>query len=469
MKCNKKLLAVAAAGALTIATAGSALALENEFHGAFTSYYDLSNFSAAGNDGGNTLQGLAKDARTENYFVQRVRLGYIAKVSDQVKLNTKFELDYTFWGNNSYSVGRGNGAAIGADSVQIETKNLFLELNYPAVNAKIGMMPYNDSFKGVLFDADMAGVLLSHDYSAASVAAGFFRFGDNGGTLGRNSYDMISLDAKYAITKDIKVGAAYYFINDNRTNPDTVDRVTPAPAIGPDPAIIGQLSNGSNVYAPGTFVTNTHPANDTKISNLGLNFEGAIGPVTLSGFALKQFGDLDATRTAKGYALNLGAKTALLGGTLRSEFLYVSGGKHAFYNPGGAGGTEGGGFYDAEMIMLNRDKNAKTIDTAIVYDANNVNQGVIMGSVGYDHACTDKITSSVNAGFAAVASNVNSRGTSDYLGTEVNVESNYKLTPNVTLGVRGGYVFLGDYFKNTVAGVTPDNIYDFKILANLAF
>jgi hypothetical protein len=461
MKCNKKLLAVAAAGALTIATAGSALALENEFHGTFTSYYDLSNFSAAGNDGGNTLQGLAKDARTENYFVQRVRLGYIAKVSDQVKLNTKFELDYTFWGNNSYDVGRGHGAGIGADSVQIETKNLFLELNYPAVNAKIGMMPYNDSFKGVLFDADMAGVLLSHDYSAASVAAGFFRFGDNGGTLGRNSYDMISLDAKYNVTKDIKVGAAYYFINDNRTNGSTT-------VASNAPSFLD--ANGNPIYPVGTtFTTTPNPANDTKISNLGLNFESAIGPVTLSGFAMKQFGDLDATRTAKGYALNLGAKTALLGGTLRSEFLYVSGGKNAFYNPGGAGGTEGGGFYDAEMIMLNRDKNAKTIDTAIVYDANNVNQGVIMGSVGYDHACTDKITSSVNAGFAAVASNVSSRGTSDYLGTEVNVESNYKLTPNVTLGVRGGYVFLGDYFKNTVGGVTPDNIYDFKILANLAF
>jgi hypothetical protein len=475
MKCNKKLLAVAAAGALTIATAGSALALENEFHGTFTSYYDLSNFSAAGNDGGNTLQGLAKDARTENYFVQRVRLGYIAKVSDQVKLNTKFELDYTFWGNNSYSVGRGNGAAIGADSVQIETKNLFLELNYPAVNAKIGMMPYNDSFKGVLFDADMAGVLLSHDYSAASVAAGFFRFGDNGGTLGRNSYDMISLDAKYAITKDIKVGAAYYFINDNRTNGNTTTTTT-TPATGtPIPGLVN--ADGSPVFdstlpftpAVTTTTVTANPANDTKISNIGLNFEGVIGPVTLSGFALKQFGDLDRVRTAKGYALNLGAKTALLGGTLRSEFLYVSGGKNAFYNPGGAGGTEGGGFYDAEMIMLNRDKNAKTIDTAIVYDANNVDQGVIMGSVGYDHACTDKITSSINAGFAAVASNVNSRGTSDYLGTEVNVESNYKLTPNVTLGVRGGYVFLGDYFKNTVAGVTPDNVYDFKILANLAF
>jgi hypothetical protein len=465
MKCNKKLLAVAAAGALTVATAVPALALENEFHGAFTSYYDLSNFSAAGNDGSSSnAAGLQKNAPTENYFVQRVRLGYNAKVSEQVKLNTKFELDYTFWGNSSYATGRNQGGALGADSVQIETKNLYLELNYPAVNAKIGMMPYNDSFKGVLFDADMAGILFAHDYSNASVAAGFFRFGDNGATLGKNAYDMISVDAKYNVTKEFKVGAAFYYINDNSRTGSTT---TTTPATG---TIIGSNADGTPVFSnvgftPAVTTTTPNPNRDVKVHTIGLNAEGVVGPVTLSGFAMKQFGDLDRTRDAKGYALNAGAKAGLLGGTLRSEFLYVSGGSNAFYNPGGAGGTEGGGFYDAEMIMLNRDKNAKTIDTAIVYDANNFDQGVIMGSVGYDHACTDKITSSINAGFAAVANNVRNSGTSNYLGTEVNLESNYKLTPNVTIGVRGGYVFLGDYFK----GLNADNPYDLKVLANLAF
>ncbi|GFO69328.1 membrane protein [Geomonas limicola] len=458
MKRNKKLLVAAAAGALTVAAAVPAFALENEFHGSFTAYYDLSNFSAAGNDGGNTLQGIQKSAPTENYFVQRARLGYTAKVSDQVKLNTKFELDYTFWGNSSYSTGRNQGGAIGADSVQMETKNVFLELNYPALSAKIGMMPYNDSFKGILFDADMAGLLFSKDYANASVAAGFFRFGDNGATLGKNAYDMISLDAKYNVNKEFKVGGAYYYIGDHRTNPDQV-------TVAANATPIGYTSNGTKIFDPADVTITAVPNNDAKIHNLGLNFEGVVGPVTLTGFALKQFGDLSKTVDAKGYALNLGGKMALLGGTLRSEFLYVSGGKDAFYNPGGAGGTEGGGFYDAEMIMLNRDKNAKTIDTAIVYDANNVNQGVIMGSVGYDHACTDKITSSINAGFAAVANNVNKRGTSDYLGTEVNVESNYKLNANTTIGVRAGYLFLGDYFK----GLDADNPYDVKVLANFAF
>jgi hypothetical protein len=432
MKFNKKVLSVAVAGALTAATAVPALALENEFHGSFISFYDLSNYSAAGNNAFETNptndRGLVKDAPTENYFVQRVRLGYTAKTSDNVKLVTKFELDYNFWGNSSYVTGRGSGGAIGADSVNIETKNLYLDLDYPKyVNAKIGMMGNTDAFKGVIFDADMAGVLFSHNYANAGVTAGFFRWKDNWTfdnttTIGKNTIDLLEVDGKYSINKDVKVGAAYYYIKD-------------------DPA-------------------------SAKIHTLGLNAEGAIGPVSVNGFALTQFGDLSATQDAKGYALNLGAKMSLLGGTARSEFIYVAGGKHALYNA--ATGQEAGGFYDSEMLILGRDKNTTTIDNAIVYSVSNYGQGVIMGSLGYDYAFTDKLSGSSNVGFAAIANDDTATyggGDSNYLGTELNAEANYKLTANVTLGARGGYVFLGDYFK----GLNADNPYDLKILAKYSF
>jgi hypothetical protein len=460
MKSNKKFLAVAVAGALTVAAAVPALALENEFHGTFTSYYDLSNLSAAGNDGsGSNADGLKKAAPTENYFVQRVRLGYNAKASDNVKLVTNFEFDYKFLGNSSYTVGRNTGGGLGADSVNMETKSLYLELSYPVVNAKIGMQPYNDSFKGIVFDADMAGVLLSHEYSNASVAAGFFRFSDKGGTLGRNTNDMISLDAKYNITKEFKVGAAYYYINDNRTNGKTTTVRT-----GALPS--GYTADGAPIFDPTDVTITANPNNDVKVHTLGLNAESAVGPVTLNGFALAQFGDLSETQKAKGYAFNIGAKMNLFGGTARSEFLYVAGGKNSMFLPSSPIGSEGGGFYDSEMIMLHRDKNSKTIDTAIVYDVNNFNQGVITGSLGYDYPFSDKLSGSVNAGFAAVAKNNGTvAGTSDYLGTEVNAETNYKLTANVNLTARAGYVFLGDYFK----GLNADNPYDLKIIAKYSF
>jgi hypothetical protein len=468
MKSHKRFLAVAVAGALTAATAVPALALENEFHGAFTSFYDLSNYSAVGNGGDSQAPdalktGLSKDAPTENYFVQRVRLLYNAKASDNVKLVTKFEMDYKFWGNSSYTTARNSGGALGADSVNLETKNLYLDLTFPTVvNTRIGMQSYYDSFKGVLFDADMAGLLFSHDYSKASVAVGYFRWDDSAAaTLGKSVRDMFSLDAKINISKDVKVGAAYYYIDDHRSKAPTVTTTST-----PNGVLVGYTPDGTPIFSlPPTVVTTTtpNPANGTKVSTIGINAEGVVGPVTVNGFVLKQFGDLDAVRTARGYALNAGARMKIGKGTARSEFLYVSGGKHAFYTA--ENGAEGGGFYDNELVILGRDKNSLTIYNAIVFDVANSGQGVIVGSLGYDQTFTDKLTASVNAGFAAVAYNPTA-AKSDYLGTETNAEVGYKLTPNVNLSARAGYVFLGDYFK---ASPSLDNPYDLKIIAKYNF
>jgi hypothetical protein len=438
MKSSKVLAALVTLG-LAAAVATPAMALENQFSGSYKAFYDLSNYSAAGNDGASSsVQGLAKDAGTQNYFVQRMRLGYTAKVNEDVKLVTKFEFDYNWIGNSSYATGRGSGGAIGADSVQMETKNIYLDLNVvKGLNAKIGMQGYNDAFKGIIFDADMAGILLSHEYDKASVTLGLFRFADATAanwselsTIGKYTQDMVSLDGKYTVSKNMKLGAAYYYLSDDRI-----------------------------------------PAEEAKVHTLGINAEGVVGPVTLTGFALGQFGDYNNTKDAEGYAFNLGAKMPLAGGTGRTEFLYASGGENgkSLYIPKSSGSgnlTEGGGFYDNEMIILSRDKNATTIDNAIVYDANNYNQGVIFASVGYDYPITPKLSGSVNLGLGWVAKDLANHD-SKYLGTEFNCEANYQLMPSVTLGARAGYVVLGDYFK-TAAG-TPDDPYDVKLIAKFAF
>ena len=191
--------------------------------------------------------------------------------------------------------------------------------------------------------------------------------------------------------------------------------------------------------------------------------------MTLSGFALGQFGDYDTKNSAKGYAFNVGAKMPLAGGTGRAEFLYASGGKDgkSIYNPQSSGDIEGGGFYDNEMIMLSRDKNATTIDNAIVYTVNNGNEGVVFASAGYDYPFSPKLSGSANLGFGWVAKEL-VHHKSKYLGTEFNCEANYKLMPSVTLGARAGYVVLGDYFKPAV-GSTPDNPYDMKLIAKFSF
>lgn len=461
---NSKVMAAFVTLALVAAAATPVMALENEFHGSYTIFYDLTNYTAAGNygwAGQSNFTGLAKDAKTENFVPQRVRLGYTAKANADVKLVTMFELDYSYLGNSSYVNARNGGGGLGADTVNIETKNLYLDLNLPnKVNAKIGMQNNTDAFKGMIFNYnDMAGLQVSQDYDNAKLTAGLFRFSDRAmSTLGRYTNDMFTLDGKFNVSKETKVGAAYYYIGDNRENGSITT---------PSAAPIGQAADGSPIYATSTTFTKTaKPNNDVKVHTLGLNAETVVGPLTLNGFVLTQFGDLSSTQKAKGYAFNLGAKMPLAGGTVRSEFLYAAGGKNSLYvTASDNGGTEGGGFYDNEMIFLSRDKNNYGIDSAIVYDVNNFNQGVIVGSVGYDYPFTAKLSGSVNVGFAAVANSIGANK-SDYLGTEINAETNYKLMSDVTIGARAGYVFLGDYFK---ASPALDSPYDVKLIVKYVF
>jgi hypothetical protein len=461
MTLHRKLLAVAVAGALAAATAVPALALENEFHGTIRAQYQNSNFdgtpSAQGFfnpvftvDGKGNKVPLAKDAPTANFFDQRARLSYIAKFNDSVRLVTQFELDYSFWGNSSYTNGRNQGGAIGADTVNLETKHVFLELKpVPTTVVRVGMQPFDDAFKGVFVSADMVGAQATASCGKSTALLGFYRFNDAGGdVLGRKSRDMFALDYKYDLTKSLKVGGAYYYINDDRGTGE--------------PGFLFQQAGNSN-----------------RIHTVGVNVENTMGPLTLDGFLLYQFGTMDAPvdRHISAYAGNVGARLKAGPGTARSEFLYVSGessktrGTTNAFQSVNSVDTEHG-FYNSELCILGRDKYALTVDNAIIYSSNNMDQGMILGTVGYDLPITGKLTTSVNAGFAAVAKDNNALGVghkSNYLGTEVNLEVGYKAFESVNAAFRAGYVFLGDYYKGVVGGNDPDNPYGARLLVSYNF
>ncbi|WP_306535397.1 hypothetical protein [Geobacter sp.] len=462
MGITKKTLMITASAALTVATAVPALALENEFHGMFRLKGVVNNFNATpvinspeGSPYGFYLPaGIDKDAPTATYLEQRARLMYIAKANDDLKLVTHFEID-SRWGDASYTNSRNKGGAIGADTVNLETKSVYLDFNCPitGANVKVGMQPYDDAFKGVLFGADMAGLLVSRSFGPLDASAGFFRF-DDSGLPGKRARDMVAATARYAVTKDIKVGGAYYFIGDDRSETDTFVR-----------DYLFQQQGETNTF-----------------HNLGINAEANLGPVTIDGFFLYQFGTLEdiaaisgRDRDVSAFAGNVGARGKIGPGTARAEFLYVSG------DTGGGSSTNSfqsiqdeHGFYNGNLQLLFRDAYAMTIDNAVVYTSNNKDQGVIAGFLGYDLPITSKLSSSFNAGFASVAKE-NRNTTLDtsngkYLGTEVNASVDYKLFDNMTASVRGAYVILGDYFNDVAeGGKDPDDPYMGSVILNYAF
>jgi hypothetical protein len=268
--------------------------------------------------------------------------------------------------------------------------------------------------------------------------------------IGHKTSDMFMLDAKFAVTKDLKVGAAYYLFRDNAEG-----------FSGPNP--------------------------DIKMNLLGVNGEFTTGPLTLNGFAIFETGTVNKSYT-NAFAGNLGAKLKVGPGTARTEFLYTTGDNNpddghgsAFYGVTGQIRAEHG-YYDNEMVILGRDKNAYTTDNAIIFDSNNSSQGQIGGYIGYDLPINSKLTTAFNAGFAAVAKEnshkpvvyVNGvptgrRNSSNYLGTEVNAEATYQLLEGLSVSTRAAYVVLGDYYKDVALNGTPENPYDFKLIVKYTF
>ena len=481
MQRGKKLKSLIAAGLLiaaTAATAAPAMAVEYSFSGMFRNYYDVSNFNVTRSEDAYGYMYLDNGAPTANLFETRLRTNFGMKFSEDLKFVSRFEINYGFLGNNSYATGRADGGAIGSRGVNIETKRIYLDANVPGygTNVKLGMQPFDDAYKGIFVSDDMPGIIVSKSYHNATATVAAFRWNDGvlktdpTTTYGKMTKDLIVLDGKYELNKDVKIGGAYYYLSSSNNT---------------DPGNVYGIYNGKE---------------DLSVHMFGLNGEATVGPVNLDGFFIYQTGSNYLTQKhVNAFAANVGARTKLGTGTLRSEFLYVSGGN----DPNSNGGTDTGfidtgiynGYYNNEMVLLGRDKYAQINDYAIVYNVNNVNQGVIFGSLGYDQPINDKFKGSVNAGFAAVAkdwgaplsgsgaysvedrSNYKINGPltsrkhhSNYLGTELNAEIDYQFMPQVEVALRGGYVFLGDYFKETAANKTdPDNPFDMKVIVTLTF
>jgi Alginate export len=491
MSISKKLLAVAAFSALTVATAVPALALENEFHGLFRARAEIGNYD---NYAAGALVPSRSTPVSAGYIEQRARLLYMAKANDDLKLVTHFEID-SRWGDQSYNTNnslRNAGGAIGADQVNLETKNVYLDFNIPAtkVNVKAGIQGYTDPYKGIIFNNDAAGVSTKATLGNATIGLTYFRFDDatttvttpaaganlttttaipgfgpagviaNGtgpdGTtaltntqLGNRTRDFLTLGGKFNVTKDIKFGADYFLLYSD------------------------VLRNSQD---------------KTNIHMVGLNAEAKAGNATVDGFLLYQMGKLGRanptpatnvtsnSQVVNAYAANVGVKCTAGTGTARMNALYISGDNNP--NVGDrndfqtimerSAGTAGHSFYPGEMMLLLRSKYNLNTDKAVVFDLNNAGQGLIGGFLGYD-LNVGKVFVYTNLGMAAVAKDRDgTKSDSNYIGTEINTEIGYKMYDNLTTSVQAAYMVLGDFFK-PASGSQPVDPYVTRIQLNYTF
>lgn len=445
----KKAATIATAVGALAAISVPAMAFENEFHGMYRLRGIMSNYQNAGNV--NTGD-VAKDASTMTVFEQRARLFYTAKASDDLKLVTAFEMDSSWGDNGGATGGRGLGGGMGADSVNLETKHVYLDYNCPltGANVKVGIQPWSDAYKGIFINDDLAGVFFMKKVGGVTATAGFARLQDatrnpttyavtgNANPIGKKTGDLYVLDAKYSLSKDMTVGGSYYLYRND------------------------MLYHTQDVHM------------------VGVNAAAKVGTVDMDAFAAFQAGDDTKGKDLLAFTAQVAAKAAVGPGTLRASLLYASGddGKDAqkssaFQNPLGYVGSSSN-FYSSKMLILSRSVLNMDTDKALFMTTNNADQGIVLGTVGFDAKMNDKLDASVNIGFGADSQrNTTTASSSKYIGTELNASVNYKLFGNLTATAEAAYVMLGDRYKGVgtriVGNDTPDNPYLTEIMLNYTF
>ncbi|OGU14815.1 MAG: porin [Geobacteraceae bacterium GWC2_53_11] len=408
----KKTVAIAAAAGALAAISVPAMALENEFHGMYKFMGYQSNFF---NGASATL---GKDAGSGFMAEQRARLQYTAKANADLKLVTHFELDTRFGGKNETYLGAGNDSGnLDADQLTLETKNIYLDVNCPltGANVKVGMQPIADSYQSLFILADMTGALASKSFGPATAAVGWFRLNDDTATgvaaVGKQTTDLIILDGKYALNKDMKVGASYYNVQD-------------------DSAVTGY----------------------ELMHMIGVNADLNVGPANIKPFAAFQFGDINSKDTMSGMLLGATSKTKVGPGAVNLSAVYMSGDE----TNGAAGGeksfraaVKGGGttyFNAANMWLLVRSGQAINSSHSILGNDLTAKGLGLMGVFGGYEATMGKLFYNANIGYAQT-----DKGTDKGIGTELNAQVGYKVYDNLTASGAVAYAILGDKFDASKA------------------
>jgi hypothetical protein len=463
----KKSVAIAAAAGALAAISVPAMALENEFHGIYMFNATFSNFMDGGS-GDFTPAGKRQNLEMNNFFDQRARLQYTAKANDDLKLVTHFEIDSRFGTQRTAGVGNAGGL-LETDTVNLETKHVYLDFNIGKdFNAKLGLMPYQDTIKGLFITADVPAIVTTTTVGAYKLGLGFSRFDDDGtnptGTivrLGGSNKDLFIMDNTFAISKDTKAALSYYFLADYAAG--TTGGI----------ATILDLAKATNPILLHTFA---------------LSGESKMGPATLSGFAAMQAGHQKFNTAGvsnntyfHGYAANVAAKVAVGSGTAKTALLFTSGDNDNRANNNNGWATSSTTSYNEGGMMIITRSTANSPTSNDRYLRRNLTNVALL-SMGYDANLTDKLFANANLGFGWVPASAGSPKNAqtgkhngcDLMGTEINLETGYKLYSNLTLKAQAAYMFLGGYYKNSATTTTglannPENPYAMRLHAQFSF
>ncbi len=463
--------------ALLCALASPAFALESKLSGFYKARGIVNNISAS-----NNFIGTLKDNSPDQSMVdQRLRMKLSTKVNEYLSFVYYAEVDMQ-WGGKQYGGGtRNNGGGIGADVVNLETKNLYIDVKVPNSTSafRLGQQGVADHYDYSFFAADMSGIKYSTTLGDTGLTAGWFKLGE-GNFNNSDDYTLWMLQAKLVKTDNFKLGADYYYYqNQGNTGYATYFGTADIGAISGTGSTTPNWSSTRKEMDLHYLGGHTEYRMDNLVLSGWLNFNaGTVNDLTING----TLQDVDV----QGYAARVKAATKIghlklnVSGTFFSGDDDLSDGDADFIvNPLA---TESFAFATDGFMIFTPDVNWNSIGQYgfAMVDAAWAGYGLISGNVTASLKPTAK--SYINGGIGYFASledtvqddRTDRNGTT--LGTEVFLRAGFKFAENLDLSVNGAYAWLGDFYDNNGGGTNAnvaasdiDDPYEVYVMATLSF
>ncbi|MDH3997479.1 MAG: hypothetical protein OET90_01450 [Desulfuromonadales bacterium] len=404
--------------ALVVVMAAPALA-EFKFNGYIRNQFYSGEFKSTSNTDGDSQQ----------WVTQRFRAKLTYTLNENVAVVYYGEVD-TDWGLNSKGA-IGGGGKRGADGVNVETKNVYLDVNFDDTKARLGVQTMKDAFDGIVFFDDMAGISVTQSFGATSLTGVYSKW-DEGSKSNWDDEDFYGIVGSHKFNDNLKATAQLYYYDDN----DAMN----------------------------------------EIFFFGPRIDYTADDLSVTGFAVMQSGELaDDTVDTSAYVASVKGSMKIDGGNVNLRFIYGSPNDDDSDDDSWKGDIGSYAFVkENQMIML--------IDPYVtdwakeqyaVADGLKGGYGLAALVASGNHNLSDDMYFKWGAGYY-MAADENPDGEmkreGDTIGYEICTRVGKKMFGKVDLSLNAAYADFGDFYDNTVNGTDdPDAIYKAYVMVNVPF
>jgi len=471
---NKRLVMLVALLAV-VAIAVPAMAVEFKYGGMYRLRWQSNDNLVYGSD--NTFR-LPND--NQNYMDQRLRMYFTFVGSENLQVVTKFEVD-TIWGNGFDKFS--SGGAVGADSINLETKNVYVDFNVPytPVRSTLGVQGIS-LLTGWMVDDDFSAAMFSAKFDPIRVSVGYIAGLNNNVTTTQDNIDDFVVSVNYA---EGPFKAALVGLFQDAHDTDTSTFFNPRMSTG-------SITQGSAISRQFLVPTNaivTGLVNDNMLFDLGFNFEYKIDWVRAYINFVKNFGSYDLLGVQSidytGYMIDAGASfyygpfTFNLAGFLASgdnldatensdgNFRYPRGASHYWSEIMGLGSLDqqlGGAYLNAAGGVNQRTtRTGDQLNDAVKnlpgfqgYQAADIPSNLWMVNFGIAYQALEKTKLTFNYYYIGtqvdVLANFRSGKTDNSIGHEIDFYIDQGIVDGLNLRIVGAYLIANDGYT-----VLPSN------------